>query len=230
MLWNEEKGEQDMDMGAEAVSYLDLEVGDRVGSRSDRGAIFTPGPSRWYALRVRPQREDQAEAWLSLRGVYGFHPVLMRKVSRAGRIREYARRYLPGYVFARFPGDPLVHAVLTCPFITGALTLQGGSGEWGILEPRKLQAIYSMRKLDAQAMAARAADRVRRKAMAAIRTGDSVLFKAGVFSGFPSEVVELRADGDVRVRLRIFGRETLALAKVDDLVRVHKPVDLTQLP
>lgn len=199
-----------------------LRVGDVVGYQTDRGGIYVPGPARWYALRVRPQREDQAEAWLSMRGVYGFHPVLMRKVRRHGRDREYARRYLPGYVFARFPGDPLVHEVLSCPFVMGALTLQGGDGEWGVLEPRKLRAIYSMRKIDAEAMAAREAERARRRARAALRTGDCVLFKGGVFAGFRSEVVELRADGGVQVRLELFGRETLVGANASDLMRMHK--------
>ena len=62
-------------------------VGDVVGYHTDRGGIYVPGPARWYALRVRPQREDQAEAWLSMRGVYGFHPVLVRKVRSLGRDR-----------------------------------------------------------------------------------------------------------------------------------------------
>lgn len=199
-----------------------LSVGDVVGFRTERPGIFTPGPARWHALRVRPQREDQAEAWLSLRGVYGFHPVLMRKVTRAGRVREYARRYLPGYVFARFPGEASIHAVMSCPFIMGALTLRGGDGQWGILEPRKMRAIYSMRKLDEQVMAKRDAERARRRAMAALRLGDSVMFKGGVFSGLPSEVVELCADGDVRLRLNLFGRETMVDAKAVDLVRTHK--------
>lgn len=197
-----------------------LSIGDVVGFRAERQGLFLPGPARWHALRVRPQREDQAEAWLSLRGVYAFHPVRMRRITRAGRIREYARRYLPGYVFARFPGDAMIHAVMTCPFITGALTRHGG--DWGILEPRKLQAIYSMRKLDAQAMAAREAERARRRARAALRPGDAVMFKGGVFAGFPSEVVELCADGGFRVRFYLFGRETMVEADGADLVRTDK--------
>ncbi len=200
--------------------YEGVSIGDVVCFRGDRPAIYAPGPARWYALRTRPQREDQAEAWLSLRGVYAFHPVRMRQVTRAGRVREYARRYLPGYVFARFPGEPLAHAVLTCPFVVGALARQGG--DWGILDPHKLQAIHSMRRVDTQAMAAREAERARRRARAALRPGDRVMFRAGVFAGHPSEVVDLCADGAIRVRLNLFGREVLLAADGADLMRRHK--------
>lgn len=190
-------------------------IGDVVPVSTDRAAIFMPGKSRWYALRVAPQREDEVEAWLTRRGVYGFHPVLARKTRRFGVVREYHRRYLPGYVFARFGGDPIEHRVLECPWITGALCRSGG--EWGILERQRLTAIHSMRKLDQRQRDARAAARARRFADAKLRSGDSVLFRTGPLAGFRAEVVELKADGGAMVRFELFGRETLVAATDQDL-------------
>lgn len=202
-------------------SFLALSIGDTVTLGSAKGAIVTPGPSRWYALRVTPQREDQAEAWLRLRGVYAFHPVLMRRVTRHGKARDYARRYLPGYVFARFRGDPVRHAVLTCPFITGALCRS--DGQWGVLEPQKLAAIHAMRKVDAEGEAARFARDAARRAAAMARPGDTALFTGGAFAGAQCEVVDLSADGGATVRMRLFGGEVLVSARMGDLVSLKKP-------
>lgn len=191
------------------------------GRGAGGGAIYRPGADRWYALRVVPQREDQAEAWLGLRGVYGFHPVLTRKARRFGKERQYHRRYLPGYVFARFPGDPLVHAVLACPFVTGALSFRL-SGEWGVLDPAQLRAIHAMRRQDAEDRAARRADAARRRRASLVRAGDVAMFRAGPWAELQCDVVELRADGGARVAFRLFGREVLAEAVAADLVPLRK--------
>lgn len=204
------------------VNFRALSVGDEVpaGALGGRAGLFTPGPARWHALTVRPQREDQAEAWLSLRGVYAFHPVLMRRTAVKGRVREYARRYLPGYVFARFPGEALAHRVLDCAHIVGAITLS--SGEWGILNPAKLAAIHAMRKLDAEGEARRAAEAARRRQAAQLRKGDHALFRAGPFVDMTCEVVDLKGDGGVVVRIDLFGRATLADAQPVNLVPLRK--------
>ncbi|WP_323041133.1 transcription termination/antitermination protein NusG [Gemmobacter sp.] len=202
-------------------SFLSLSVGDAVALDRTTGAIVTPGPSRWYALRVAPQREDQAEAWLRLRGVYAFHPVLMRRVRRHGVVREIQRRYLPGYVFARFKGEPRAHLVLTCPFITGALSRADGS--WGVLEPQKLAAIHAMRKVDADGRIASQVRAAQRRADAMARPGEPALFTGGAFAGTRCEVVELAADGGATVRMSLFGGEVLVSAQAADLVGLRKP-------
>ncbi|WP_283178648.1 transcription termination/antitermination NusG family protein [Gemmobacter sp. 24YEA27] len=185
-----------------------------------RAAIFTPGKPDWYALRVAPQREDEAEAWLGIRGVSAFHPVLARQVRRHGILREYHRRYLPGYVFARFKGEPLPHRVMSCPWIIGALCLS--NGEWGVLERSGLRKIHAMRKIDAGQRDARAALRARRLAEARLRSGDGVMFRSGPFAGFRAEVVELKAEGGAMVKFELFGRETL-IAATDDALIPLKP-------
>jgi len=182
--------------------------------------IVGEGPPRWHALRVAPQREDMAEAWLRLRGVYGFHPVLMRRVRVRGVLRDYARRYLPGYVFARFSGAPVCWRVLECPFILGALTLTGGV--WGVLEPDRLRQMHAMRRLDAEGQALRARQAAVRRAQAMVQVGDGALFTGGAFVGQRCEVVDLRGDGGASVRMRLFGSDVLVSAQVADLLRLHK--------
>lgn len=207
-------------VGKSEAAWLEAEV-RYCGTQGARGALYHPGPKRWYALRVAPQREDQAEAWLKLRGVYSFHPVQTRKVRRFGKVREYDRRYLPGYVFASFAGDPVVHGVLACPFITGALVRS--DGVWGVLEPRKLRAIHAMRGLDAETEEARRVEVARRKRLSAVRVGDAALFRSGPFEAFDCEVIEVKAAGGVKVKLSLFGREVVSEASPDDLERVRKP-------
>lgn len=201
-------------------SFLSLSIGDCVTMGHAPAALVSPGPARWYALRVTPQREDQAEAWLRLRGVYAFHPVLMRRVRRHGVIREIQRRYLPGYVFARFRGEPRAHLVLACPFISGALCRTDGS--WGVLEPQKLAAIHAMRKVDAEGEAARLAKAAQRRAATMARPGEAALFTGGAFAGARCEVVEITADGGATVRMSLFGGEVLVDARAADLVGLHK--------
>lgn len=203
-----------------AGDFNRLAVGDMVQAAPTDRAICAPGPARWYALRVAPQREDQAEAWLRLRGVYAFHPVKVQRVRRHGVMREIHRRYLPGYVFARFPGDPLVHRVRSCPFVTGALCRSDGA--WGVLEPHKLAAIHAMRKLDAAGEAASKARAAQRRAAAMARPGGPALFTGGAFAGARCEVVELDADGGARVRMSLFGGEVLVAAKAADLMGLRK--------
>lgn len=202
-------------------SAAPLIVGDVVGLGYGIAGIFTPGPSRWHALRVSPQREDQATAWLRRRGVIAFHPVLMRKVRRMGRVREYARRYLPGYVFARFPGIALPHLVVGHCNITGALCRSDGN--WGVLHPADLRALYAMRKVEAETEAQRRAMRAAARRAMTVREGEAALFRVGPFSGLHCEVVELQADGGVTVRLQLFGRETEVKASVADMVGVARP-------
>jgi len=182
--------------------------------------LCRPGVARWHALFVSPQKEDQAEAWLQRRGVYSFHPVTTRKVIRSGRPREYHRRYLPGYVFARFPGEVLVHDVVACPFVQGALC--GADGLWGVILPKDLRALHAMRKIDAELdRDRRLAARKRRKAQN-LKKGDTAMFRSGAFVERTCEVVELVAEGGAKVRFQLFGREVLATARADDMVAISR--------
>lgn len=197
-----------------------LSIGAVVPAGDGLRAIVEPGPARWHALRVAPQREDQASAWLRRRGVYAFHPVLTRRATRFGKVREFQRRYIPGLVFARFKGEALMHRVLACPFITGALRRADGS--WGILEPRRMGQIHAMRKIDIAAEEHRKSKSAQRRAATMVRAGESALFTGGAFAGRECEVVELDGDGGAVVRIQLFGGDVLATVCSDVLERPHK--------
>jgi transcription antitermination factor NusG len=196
-------------------------IGDRVdGPAPDRAALFVPGARRWYALRVAPQSEDRVEGWLRRRGVYAFHPVLIRRVRQRGHLREVARRYLPGYVFAAFPGQPWAHMVCAHRDILGAICR--ADGQWGALDPEGLRAIHKMRAIDQQNLDALKSEKVRRRQAMVVRAGDSALFRAGPLAGQPCEVVEIEAQGGAVVRLQMFGGQVLTRAEPHDLVPVRK--------
>lgn len=197
-----------------------LSIGDRLPPASGRVALFEPGPAGWYALRVAPQREGWVEARLALFGVRAFHPVLTRTVVRKGIRKRQVSRYLPGYVFARFPGWPVIHEVLAVPHVLGALTVQ--SGDWAMIAPEDLRALYAMRQIQAAIEDAALAEAAKLKAARALRAGTNALFRAGPLSGLTCEVVEIAGAGDVRVRLRLFGADQVVIAQASDLVSLRK--------
>lgn len=155
------------------------------------------GDPRWYGLIVMPQKERQAEAWLALRNVYAFHPVKHKTVKIRGKVKRNESRYLPGYVFARFPGEIIWHRVQDSPFIRDAIRVS--SGRPAVLNPDDLTAIYAMRHVeDAEAETLRRAR--------TIRPGDRAAILSGVFSGQEVEVAEIRA-GNAVLRINMFGGE-----------------------
>lgn len=197
-------------------------VGDVVPLGDGLGPLFVPGAPRWVALIVRLQREDAAEAWLQRRGVYGFHPVIERRVVVRGAARVVRRRYLPGFVFARFPGVPVLHRVFGGPFVVGGL--RDASGALGVLDPASIRGLHAMRAVDVALDEARAEAARKARAAARVRAGDSALFRAGPFAGQPCEVVSVGGDGGVVVRLRLFTGEVPAVVAPDDLVPVRRAV------
>ncbi|WP_226782762.1 transcription termination/antitermination NusG family protein [Oceaniglobus trochenteri] len=194
-------------------------IGDMVTPAPAAAALSLGGAREWYALLCQPQREEAAERWLALRGVYAFHPVLRRKQRVRGHLREYTRRYLPGYVFARFDGAPRPHAVLACPFITGALC--GSFGHWGRLDAGRLASLHAMRAVDEAKEAQRRSEKARRVAAARLRPGDRALFRSGPMAGQHCEVVALTAADGVQVRLTLLGGVVAAQADTADLVKLR---------
>lgn len=197
-----------------------LAIGELVDAVPARKGLCLPGASRWYALTVAPQREAQAEHWLKVRGVYSFFPVVRCKTRVRNVVRDYDRRYLPGLLFARFKGEPLPHEVLACSWITGAVCR--ADRQWGILEPRSLQGLHSMRRIDTASKVSEAELRARARADRWMAKGDRALFRSGPFTGFECEIVEVQADGGARVALSLFGREAVISVADADIVALHK--------
>ncbi|TFL16420.1 transcription termination/antitermination NusG family protein [Jannaschia formosa] len=174
------------------------------GEVFNRGPIFVPGRPGWFALRCLPQREDAVERWLDARGVYAFHPVKSRVARRMGRVRRVEQRYLPGLVFARFPGAPVGHRVLAFPLLSDALRV--ADGRWGELRGCDLRRLHGMRSRDA-AQDARAEALARAAHARRLQVGMRAMFALGPVADMPCEVVEVDGLGGARVRFTLFGRE-----------------------
>lgn len=161
------------------------------------GAFWTEGDPRWHALIVPPQREEAAEAMLARHGVYSFHPVTVRTVSVRGKRKRVVSRYLPGYVFARFPGPVIWHRLMASPVVADAV--RHSSGWPAVLMPADLERLHAMRAIDE-------AEEERRRQAAIIRRGDRVRILSGAFEGDEVEVLSLD-NGAVQVRMCILGSE-----------------------
>ena len=179
--------------------------------------VFEDGDPRWHALIVAPMREQHAEGWLRARGVYSFHPVRVRHKKVRGKARRIVSRYLPGYVFALFPGRIIAHRVVGTPFITDMVRM--ANGEPGRLAPKDLRALHAMREVDEQTQEAEARQRQKIKDQSRLRRGDRAVLLTGVMAGQTVEVLDLTA-GRAKFSIRMFGGDIPAEADVGELQRV----------
>lgn len=177
-----------------ALTYV---LGQRVALDRPPGerAITGVGDPRCHALIVRPQTEDSVEDWLASHGIDGWHPVEKRLVVVRGRRVTRTRRYLPGYVFAEFPGPVIWHRVFERGLVVDVVRMR--SGRAGRLSPADLVALRQMRSIDAAAQAR--IEQARR-----FNVGDSVRIAAGPLEGEECEIVAL-GHGEAIVSLRMFG-------------------------
>jgi transcription antitermination factor NusG len=152
---------------------------------------------QWYALFVLPQRERAGRKWLDDRGVHAFWPVKREVRHIRGARIERESRYIPGYLFARFPGAPIWHRIIGSPFITNAIRRH--NGEPGRLNPDSIASLRAMASVDDEISNQWRIARTPRR-------GDLVRIKAGVFAGHEYEVVEI-VSGNVRLKLQLLGRE-----------------------
>jgi transcription antitermination factor NusG len=165
--------------------------------RSTTGPILCDGELRWYALMVRPQREEAARVWLERYRVVSFYPVTDAKRMRRGKPVHYERKYLPGYLFAQFPGEPIWHVLLSSPFVRDVIRLHNGTP--GILHPDTLTRLHAMRKMDMEI-------ETKRRYRKMIRVGDRVKVKRGAMEGWEVEVVEIdAAAGKAKFALQLLG-------------------------
>lgn len=172
--------------------------------------LFEDGPPRWHCLVVSAQRETHAERWLDLRGVYSFHPITERYKVIKGKRRRFVKRYLPGYVFARFPGDIITHRVVGTPFIRDMIRLSDGRP--ACLNPHDLRQLHAMRDIDTQQQNARAEAK-------RIRKGDRIRIVSGVLAGTETEALEL-SNGKVHFTIQMFSADQEATASLSDIEKV----------
>lgn len=174
------------------------------------GPIYTDGTPRWHCLTVPPMREKAAEMWLARHGVMAFHPVRARYQTLRGHKRRIVTRYLPGYVFARFPGPVIWHELQACSFIANAIRMQ--SGEIASLAECDLRVLQSMADVDE-------AERDRREMAKRIQPGDRVRIMEGAMEGQEVEVLKLKA-GRAVFSIRLFGSDMPAEAEVERLLKL----------
>lgn len=172
--------------------------------------ITTAGASRWHALTCPPQREGALEAFLARQEVYSFHPVRTREKLDRGKRVVIESRYIPGYVFARFPGPVVWHRLMQCNLVTGAIRMSNGA--LAILDPSDLRGLM--------AMAARGdAEDERRRAALRIAPGDTVRLASGAFEGQTVEVWHV-GNGRARFSIRMFGADLPCEAPLSAMVKV----------
>jgi transcription antitermination factor NusG len=158
--------------------------------------LFHPGAPRWHALVTAPQAETKAEGWLGAHvpGCDAFHPVQAYRVRIRGREHDRHRRYIPGYVFARFPGPVIWHRLFAfCPYVRDAIRLT--SGLPAALDPRDLVRLHGMRAADEAQEQAKARARL-------FNRGDRVRVLGGLWAGQETELLDVEGTtGTIRVRL-----------------------------
>lgn len=164
-------------------------------------ALFTPDTPRWHALCVRPGHEIPAQRFLAQAGIYSFFPVRMRHSPKRGK---YASRYLPGYLFAKFPGPPRLHVLLETPWVRDVV--RAYDDHPAILRPQDLELIHRMRERDEE-QDRRIADA--RK----IKVGARVRLMEGVAQGEHVVVARIKG-GKVHFSLPMFGSEVQAEARI----------------
>lgn len=181
--------------------------------RAEIGALAPPLPyPRWYALIARPQKEAAARAWLDRHGVVSFYPVTDARKMRRGKPVHYERKYLPGYLFAQFPGEPVWHVLLASPFVHDVIRLHNGTP--GILHPDTLQRLHAMRQMDQEI-------EVKRRYRKMIRVGDRAKVRSGPFEGFEVETVEVdAASGKGKFAIMLFGGPSNAEMSLDQVEKL----------
>jgi len=182
--------------------------------------FFNEGQARWHALIVAAQREEAAERMLQRAGVYAFHPVTKRTTMRRHKRHVTVSRYLPGYVFARFPGPAIWHQVFATPIIVNAV--RHSSGWPAVLNPEDLERIHAMRAMDE-------AEEERQRQARVIRRGDKVRIMSGAFEGEEVEVLDV--GNSIKVRMCILGSElpvTVEFAGVEKIgvLQHNSPSDM----
>jgi transcriptional antiterminator RfaH len=56
----------------------------------------------WYVIQTKPKKEEEAESYLSTRGVEMFNPFMETFALRNGGMNKEVRPLFPGYIFGKF--------------------------------------------------------------------------------------------------------------------------------
>lgn len=180
-----------------------MKVGDEVEPAPKRAMVKTGRP-RWHVFVVQPMSEDSVRAWFARRGIEAWFPTeqAWRRVPRARRKRvPYERRLVPGYVFARFDGEPVWSEVRKCRWLRRVVGCDGRPA------PVSDDAMAEMARVPWRLEAMRkAAEEARR-----IVPGDRALIRDGAMAGWVVEVREVHA-GIARLVVPILGNRVTQIS------------------
>lgn len=181
--------------------------------------IVRGGPARWHALIVYPQREDAAKAWLGRFDVDAFFPVEEVFRWKFNRMMRATRKYVPGYLFAHFAGQPLWHRILDHEagsdrrLIRDVIRMSDGVTP-GVLHPETLVRLEGMRDVHREI-------ETRKQVRRALRIGDVARLNSGAYVGSEVEIVRIDTTrGVAKFEIKLIGWKGEAaldtLDKVED--------------
>ena len=56
----------------------------------------------WYVIQTKPKKEEEADSYLSTRGVEIFNPLMETFALKNGRMNKELKPLFPGYIFGKF--------------------------------------------------------------------------------------------------------------------------------
>ena len=56
----------------------------------------------WYVIQTKPKKEEEAQSYLSTKGVEIFNPLMESFLARNGRVNKELKPLFPGYIFGKF--------------------------------------------------------------------------------------------------------------------------------
>lgn len=199
---------------------MGYEIGQVVQMGQGRpGVLAEAGSARWYALVTRPQREDRALVWLGRQGVTCWYPTVQRYRRHGRRRVAVAQRLAPGYLFARFQGEPRWDVLFDGE--PGGRYLRGVVGRGGFAVPIPDAAMAEVRGLPQRLLESEAEMLERARRAARIEPGCRVRVVAGALEGWVVEVSAVHA-GVARLVVPLLASEREVSCPVMDLARIDR--------
>jgi transcription antitermination factor NusG len=157
----------------------------------------------WFALRVKPNAEKAAAAFLRRAGVEEYLPLVRDRRRWSDRWREIDAPLFPGYVFCRMPQDNGIRVVRT----PGVLGFVGFGGDPAPIPENEIEAVRRMlasgRKLWTLMLQ---------------REGQRVRIRSGPLEGLEGVLLKIKDDEHVVVGLELLQRSVAVTLEGDTVV------------
>ncbi len=168
------------------------------------GAGITAFAPRWFALRLRSNREFQVRDALAARGIEVFLPTWSEDVKWTDRWKTTTRPLFPGYVFARLSRSIDFYAAL---LIRGVVQFLPSSHNPWPIDEREINAVLGV-------VAAQA-----RAAPCEYQAGERVTIASGPLAGVQGVVVRTRGATHVVLTVEMLRRSIRVELDADTLTR-----------